>query len=84
MRSYLKVVLSKLGYMFKRETEAQEVKHYNPRVPGEGPCLQISSCAPHYLQRLSASWGPPLPLSMQTEVLVETIQAKLPSFIDFQ
>ena len=30
------------------------------------------------------SWlGAPLPLSMQTEVLVETIQAKLPFFIGF-
>lgn len=84
MRSYLKVVLSKLGYMLKRETEAQEVKHLIiPESLVRDPVFRFPVVPPHYLQRLGASWGPPLPLSMQTEVLVEPIQAKLPSFIGF-
>lgn len=67
MRSYLKVVLSKVGYMLKRETEAQEVKYLIlPESLVRDPVFRFPVVPPHYLQRLGASWepagGPPSPI----------------------
>ena len=59
MRSYLKVVLSKVGYMLKRETEAQEVKYLIlPESLVRDPVFRFPVVPPHYLQRLCASWEP--------------------------
>ena len=49
----MKVVLSKVGYMLKRETEAQEVKYLIlPESLVRDPVFRFPVVPPHYLQRL--------------------------------
>lgn len=87
MRSYLKVVLSKVGYMLKRETEAQEVKYLIlPESLVRDPVFRFPVVPPHYLQRLCTSWepaeGPPTPIHADRNAGGD-YTGQTPSFIGF-